>query len=208
MGFPGGDLKDRFGMHFNLGAGASLLTRHNVFLSAGYNFYWGNNVRENVLEPLETVEGGIIGNDMNFASVFLRERAGEFYLQAGYLFQLSDRQRSGILATAGVGILTHKIRIVDDFDSAIQLFPPYNRGYDRLTSGFSVNQFIGYLHLGRQRMINFYAGIHLTEGFTQSLRKYNYDQKSADLEKRFDLLTTLKVGWILPFQLGHQVRYY
>ncbi len=208
-GLPGADLKDRFGLHFDLGAGVSILSKRNLFFGAGLNFIFGNDVKENVLSSLLTAEGGIIGSDMRFASVFLRERGFQVHLDAGYLFAAKNLQKkSGLLLTAGVGVLSHHIRFVDDFDSVIQLQSPYHRGYDRWSMGISINEFIGYVHLSDNRMVNFYGGIQLTQGLTTNVRGYNYDQMLEDTARRFDVLTTLQVGWIFPISLRRERRFY
>ena len=209
LGLPGVDLADRFGLHFDLGLGASFLLKRRIYLGFGYNFLFGSDVKENVLASLLTTEGGIIGSDMQFASIFLRERGYHAYVQAGYLFGMKNRGKaSGILCTGGLGLISHRIRFVDDFDSIIQLAEPYQRGYDRLSRGISTHQFLGYLHLSKNRLVNFFAGFQLTQGFTTSVRGYNYDLGRADTEQRFDLLTTMKVGWVFPIGLTPENRYY
>lgn len=209
VGLPGAALADRFGLHFDLGLGASVLTKKRVFLGFGYNFLFGSDVKENVLSSLLTTEGGIIGSDMQFASIFLRERGYHAYVQAGYLFRMKNvGKASGILCTGGLGLLAHRIRFVDDFDSVVQLAEPYRRGYDRLSRGVSIHQFLGYLHLSKNRLVNFFAGLQLTQGFTTSIRGYNYDRGKSDTDRRFDLLTTMKIGWVFPISLFRENRYY
>ena len=209
VGLPGVDLANRFGSHFDLGLGNSVLTDRGFYFGFGCNLLFGSDVKENVLSSLLTIEGGIIGADMQFASIFLRERGFHAYARTGFLFKIRDfGKASGILCTGGIGILSHRIRFVDDFDSLIQLAEPYTRGYDRLSRGVSFHQFLGYLHLSKNRLVNFMAGFEFTQGLTRSVRRYNYDQRSADTDQRIDLLSTLKIGWIFPISLTREQRYY
>ncbi|NND06819.1 MAG: hypothetical protein HKN87_10610 [Saprospiraceae bacterium] len=209
VGLPGGDLADRFGSHFDLGVGTSVLTQKGLFFGFGFNLLFGSDVKENVLSSLLTTEGGIIGTDMQFASIFLRERGYHAYGRAGFLFKIRDLGKaSGILCTGGIGVLSHRIRFVDDFDSIIQLSEPYSRGYDRLSRGVSFHQFLGYLHLSKNRLVNFVAGFEFTQGLTSNVRRYNYDQRSTDTDRRIDLLSTMKIGWLFPIALTREQRYY
>ena len=99
--------------------------------------------------------------------------------------------------------MQHKIRIQDDPESPVaSLTNEYKKGYDRLTNGWSLNQFVGYQYFAKNKRINFYAGIESTQGFTQNVRGYNFDTKSYDNESRLDVLYGLRIGWIVPFYLG------
>lgn len=207
--FPFSDFKTRFGSHFDLAFDLGYLTKNNLYFQAGYGFLFGNGVKEDVLSNLRTIEGGIIGRDMQFADVQLRMRGSQFSLQAGYLFAFGKNQnRSGMLATAGGGILRHKVRILDENQVVNQILDPYQKGYDRLTEGFSLHQSIGYFHLSADRMLNFYIGLDFTQGFTSGVRGYNYNQQRADTDQRTDISIGGKVGWIIPIYLSRSTRYY
>jgi hypothetical protein len=67
-----------------------------------------------------------------------------------------------------------------------------------LSAGFGVHEFIGYFYFGNKRLINFFAGIELAQGFTKSLRGYDYDLRQTDTAMRKDLLYGVRIGWILP----------
>jgi hypothetical protein len=102
-----------------------------------------------------------------------------------------------------MGLFQHKIRIQDDPQVVVSsLAGDYKKGYDRLTNGLAITEFIGYQHFAKNRLINFYAGIELTQGFTQNRRDYNFDTFERDDAKRFDGLVGFKLGWVLPFYLS------
>jgi hypothetical protein len=208
LGIPLADLKDRFGQHFSLGGQLGYLNKKGGYFSINYNLIFGSRVKEDVLSNLRTIEGGIIGRDMQFASVFLRERGHQLYINAGRFLRFrKGTAASGILLAAGTGFLKHKIRIVDDFDSVTQLQDPYIKGYDRLSSGLSLHQNISYLHLSKDKLVNFFINLQFTEGFIRDRRGINYNRSPLLLERK-DILMTIQVGWVLPIYFKKEIRYY
>lgn len=201
---PGADLKDRFGWGSILGGEVEYLSKSNWAFSADISFFFGRRVNEDPLEFLKGVDGLLIGNNFSQASIFLRQRGFYFGGSIGKLIPVSKRnKKSGIKIDLGLGLLQHKIRIQDDPESFVPILSgDYKKGYDRLTNGLAFRQFIGYQLLSKNRLINCYAGFEITEAFTQSRRSYNFDTRAADDTKRFDLMTTFKMGWILPFYIG------
>lgn len=201
---PGGDFEDRFGTSSTLGTKIEYLTPNNISFAAQYSFFFGRNVKEDPILSLRDADSLFIGNNLSQANIFLRQRG--FYVGAsvGKLFPISQRnKKSGIKIDLGVGLLQHKIRIQDDPESFVPIVGgEYKKGYDRLTNGLSLRQFIGYQHHSLNRLINLYAGIELTQGFTQSRRSFDFDLGKADETKRFDFLTGIKVGWIVAIYAG------
>jgi hypothetical protein len=201
---PGGDLQDRFGRSSGLGLKAEYLLKANWSFSMEGFFLFGRTVKEDPLDALRDQDGLLIGNNGSQARLFLRERGFYFGASIGKLVPvLKNNKRSGVKIELGVGLLQHKIRIQDDPDSFVPIVAgDYKKGFDKLSNGLALRQFIGYQHMSKNRLINCYAGFEFTEGFTQNRRSYNYDTMTADDTKRFDMLTGFKVGWILPFFIG------
>lgn len=202
---PAGDLLDRFGNNFSVGLGLDYITSEsNWIIGIDGSLIFGNEVKTDVLSNLRTPEGFIIANDRVPADIQLRQRG--FYVGGliGKIFPLSEvNKRSGIKVTLSMGLLQHKIRIQDDPVRAVsQLTDEYKKGYDRLTNGLALNEFVGYQLLSTNGRINFYAGLDLTQGFTRSRRDFNFDTRDTETENRIDLLIGFKVGWILPFYFG------
>jgi len=200
---PGGDLADRFGPGFSLGSGLEYLSRNNWIAGINGQFFFGSQVETDVLAGLRTPEGFIYGNDKSIADIQLRQRGFHIGGLVGRLIPLSrNNPRSGLRLTLGGGLLQHRIRIQEDPISNVpQLSGDYRKGYDRLSSGFSLQQFIGYQLLSPDGLINFFAGFELTQAFTENRRAFQYDTRQVDTDKRTDLLFGLRVGWILPFYL-------
>ena len=196
---PGGDLANRFGNNGSLEVGFHIKNKKNWYYGVQFNYLFGNKVHEpNLMANLLTSRGEILDEQGQIATMFIQERGFNVFFQCGKLFPIiGPNKNSGLLITGGVGLLQHKIRLEHQEAKITQLEGDYLKGYDRLTNGLSLNQFIGYYHLSNNRLINFYIGAQGTEGFTQSRREWNLDTQTQDTAKRLDMLFGLRAGWIL-----------
>jgi hypothetical protein len=202
---PAADMRDRFGNNFDVGLGFEILAENNWIFGISGGILFGNKVKEDVLANIRTPEDQIIGGNASWAAFTLKERGFHSEARFGKLVPLlSDNKRSGLRLVLGVGLLQHKIRLQDDPQSQVaQTIGDYSKGYDRLTNGLMLSQFIGYQHLSKNKMINCYAGFESTQGFTQNRRDYDFlTRQASDKSDRLDLLFGFKVGWILPFYIS------
>ncbi|MCB9364901.1 MAG: hypothetical protein H6587_10055 [Flavobacteriales bacterium] len=208
--WSGGDLANRFGHNNNVG-GSFLIKnkRHWVYGLKG-NFIWGNKVKENtILGDLLTEDSYIIDNEGRLTSVYLEERGASFFLVGGKIFNvLTNNSNSGIMIYGGVGTLHHKIRIT--YKDEVNILSEENKkGYDRLSFGYAINGFIGYMHLSKNRFLNFFGGFDYTQGWTKSLRKFNYDTQQEDTQISNNILYGFRLGWIIRLnKRTHQEYYY
>jgi len=205
--FPQKDLQTRFGSNLTVGLNLEYMTdKQNFIFGAQSSLIFGNEVKENVLSSLQNENGTIYNNNFSNATVDLRERGSFSGVYVGKLFGLlKENKRSGIRIQLGAGLLQHKIRIQIDPNSFVtELSENRKKGYDRLTNGLALQQFIGYQHHSKSRLINFYAGFELIEGFTKNRRNINVDTGLTDTTDRIDLLVGFRLGWTLPFYLGEQ----
>ncbi|NRB50429.1 MAG: hypothetical protein HRU41_22360 [Saprospiraceae bacterium] len=202
---PGGDLADRFGNNFSLGLGLDWMTaKSNWIFGLNANFLFGNSVKSDVLAGLRTDAGFIIGNNRLPADITLRQRGWLLHAEFGKHFPLNaENPRSGIRITLSPGLFQHRIRIQDDPQQAVpQLLGDYKKGYDRLTNGFSITEFIGYQLLSENKRINFFLGLEFTQAFTQNRRDFDFVTRSKDEVRRMELLSGIRLGWIIPFYVG------
>lgn len=199
---PGGDLNDNYGINSNLGGNFLLKTKKNWIGGIEGNFLFGNNVKDTaILDHLKTSggKGFIITVNGDSARVYIYERGYALFGRVGKLIPFKKpNPNSGILVTTGIGFLQHKKRIEVTGDLVPELKSDYRKGYDRLTNGIAISQFIGYQYLSNRRLINFFAGIECTLAFTKNRRGYNYDTMQYDVKSRRDILYGLRAGWILP----------
>jgi hypothetical protein len=108
----------------------------------------------------------------------------------------------------GAGILQHKIHIENRSKSVPQLTGKYKQGYDRLSNGPALSETIGYMHLDKNRRINFFAAFDITQAFTKNRRALNFDTQTSETGYRLDLLFALRMGWILPLYAHSDSRFY
>ncbi|MFK7806487.1 MAG: hypothetical protein AB8F74_01675 [Saprospiraceae bacterium] len=205
IALPGGDMADRFGFNFDAGLGVEMLRENNWIFGLGGGFIFGNRVDDKVLANLATPEGQIIGNNATWADLNLRERGFHTEVRIGKLIPLlKENKRSGIRAVLGLGFLQHKIRIQEDPQSFVpQILGDFKKGYDRLSNGLMVSEFIGYQNLSKNKLVNFYLGFELIQAFTQNRRDYDFrTMQESDKSNRVDLLYGFKIGWILPFYIS------
>ena len=197
---PGGDLSKRFVSNNAVGLGYIYKTKKNWIFGADGFFMFRDSIKETgILDSLETSTGNIIDGNGTYAEVHLYERGFHMGIKAGKLFPLfGPNPNSGIFILGGLGLLQHKIRIENRDNAAAQIAKEYKKGYDRLTNGLALSEFIGYMYLGNSKLVSFYAGFEFVQAWTQNRRSYNFDLMGPDNTKRLDLLYTIKVGWILP----------
>ena len=201
---PGGDLGDRFDWNNSAGVGVDYLTSKNFIFGAQVDYLFGTRVREDVLFSLRNSDGDIIGNNRGVANISLTQRGWQGNVLLGKLFPFGKAPRAGLRTTVGVGFLQHKIRIQQDPQSLVpQTTGDYRKGYDRLTNGLSVTEFIGYQMISPNKRVNFIFGLELVQGFTKNRREWNFDQGQKDTTARFDFILGGKLAWTIPFELGN-----
>ena len=207
---PIGDLAKRFGENSTVGGKFSYKTNKNWIFEFQGDFMFGGNVKETFGDSIRTSTGDIIDGNGAYADIRTFERGFTFFLRAGKIFPIiGPNKNSGITLTNGFGFMQHKIRIENPDNVTPQIAGDYKKGYDRLTNGFAMNQFIGYTHFGNNRLYSFYIGLEITEAWTKNRRSFNFDTKTADNTSRFDGTCGLKFGWIFPLykKVPHQYYY-
>ena len=211
---PAGDLSDRFGNNFYAGFGSEYISQSDLIFGFEGGIRFGNQVKEDALAALRNDQGevmGIVDGVGVLGNVSLRQRGYYVGGKIGKLFPVSSvNKRSSIRATIGLGIFQHRIRIQDDDGSIPALEGDLTNGYDRLSNGLSLQEFIGYQIMSQDRRMNFYFGLEFYQAFTQGRRSFDINLMAPDDEKRTDLSFGLKVGWIVPIYLqkSEQEIYY
>ncbi len=206
---PAGDLSKRFGADLNLGGNFSLKTKKNWIFGVESNYFFGRNVREDVLSQLRNSDGEILDNAGNPADLRVTERGFGIHLVCGKIFKLlSANPNSGLMVSFGPGYMHHKIKLYDAQHKIAAVKDHLAYGYDRLTAGFSLTQFVGYMFISENKLLNFYFGFEGYQAFTQSIRKFNYDTGLPDTQKRVDMLYGFRFGWVLPLYKKKPNEYY
>ncbi|MCB0762064.1 MAG: hypothetical protein KDC12_11125 [Flavobacteriales bacterium] len=196
---PAGDMAQRFGNNHNLGGSIYHKFKSNWMVGAEGGFFFGRNVSEpGLIQNLRVDEGYVLDNDGQIAEIRIEERGWHATIGGGYLFRNSGHNpNSGVMIRGGIGFMQHKIRLEHQLNYITQLEGEYLKGYDRLTNGLALTQFVGYLYSGNSRLVNFYVGLEATEAFTRGRRELYFDTLQVDDQPRFDMLLGVRVAWVL-----------
>lgn len=210
MGLPAADLADRFGAHALVGIGYQYKFENNVLFGGSAHYIFGNTVKDSTLiDNLRNDAGYVIGIDGFLYTPILGEQGFDFSLQIGHITQLlAVNPNSGITWLAGLGLLEHNISMVVDESYVPQLNKEYKKGYDRLSNGFMLNQYIGYYLFSNKNYVNFRAGFEMQEAFTKNRRGYNFDTQQIDDEVHFDVIINFKLSWNLTIFEKPKRRFY
>ncbi len=197
---PGGDMAKRFGWNYRLGPSVMYKTKSNWMIGGKFDFLLGGKIKQDsLLSNIRSADGTFIDNNGIGKNVGLFERGYLVGLQAGKILSLTGtKSDNGLLVLTGVGFMQHKISIVDKDGTITQVKGDYKKGYDRLTNGIYLEQFIGYNHFADNAIINYHIGFNVVAGFTQGRRDFLFDVMRTDNSKRVDLLFGIRGGWYIP----------
>lgn len=207
---PSGDMSERFGVNHNIGLSAAVKFKSNYMLGVQGTFIFGNNVNQpGLLQNMYDSQGQILNTSGKPAGILLFERGYTIMGFAGRIISVAGpNPNSGLMIRLGAGYMRHKIRIETQNDEVPQLEGDNIEGYDRLTAGPAASIFVGYQNFSNNRTINFMFGFEIIQGFTKSLRAYNFDTEQADTDTRLDALNGLRFGWTLPIYRRPAEKYY
>jgi hypothetical protein len=210
IGMPAADMADRFGVHALVGGGYQYKTAGNWLYGVNGAFIYGSIVREDsILDNLRNEAGFIIGLDGLQYDPILWESGMNFKVEVGKITDIwAINPNSGLAFTGGLGFLQHRIWIYIDEAAVPQLTEEYRKGYDRMSNGLMLTQYVGYYLFSNKYFINFRGGIEVMEAFTQNRRSLNYDTGLKDETPRFDMLFNLKLTWNLPVFEQPRSKYY
>lgn len=200
---PQKDLALRFGTIHNAGFGGLLKTANNWLYGADASYQFGSTVKDySFLANLTNSYGNVMNNAGQTATYNIGMRGFNFFGKVGKVFPLTWRNpNSGIILQLGAGMYFHKINISTTRNDIPTLTEELKKGYDRLSSGPAVSQFVGYYYHSSNRYYNFFIGVDFMQAFTTSVRKFNYDTMLPDTEKRFDMTVGGRIGWMIPIYL-------
>lgn len=208
--FALGDLQKRYSFLNHIGADISYKTDKNWIFGGDMSFIFGNRTKlTGLFDHLVDSQGNISNTDGNNGVVLAHPRGWSFNVHVGKVFPVGkSNPNSGIFIRINAGYLQHKLYIETRDDVIPSLEKEYRKGYDRLATGFATEQFIGYLFMGDNEYLNFYAGAFIQEGFTRNRRNMNYDQPDIPVDRRLrlDMMTGIKVAWTFPAYSRHSSK--
>jgi len=197
---PLGDMQDRFGGCNILGSGLETINnKSRQFWGIDGGFFFGNNVKEDVLTQLRSADGNIIGINGQTGDVSLKERGYFIGLHAGKIFSTTDKKSSlsGIRTQFGIGFMQHKIRVQDNQKNIVPLNKEYLQGYDRLTNGPSIRLALGYQYDSPYNNFHFKIMGDMMAARTQSRRDLDYATGTYLDKKRTDILMGIHIAYVV-----------
>jgi len=208
---PGGDLAKRFGGNSSVGGGFQIKTKKNWLFGTECNYLFGNVVKDQygILDNIATSDSFLITADGQYADVFFSEQGFAVSLKAGKVFPVfKSNPNSGILVKLQPGFVQHKIKITNPNNTVPPLRGDYKKGYDELTNGVSITEFVVYMYMGNKRLVSFYAGVEFTQAFTKCRRPYNFNTRLRDTEQKSDFFYGFRGGWLIPLYKRAPKGYY
>jgi len=209
---PGGDLANWYGPSSMIGGGFRWKTFKNWTYGIEFSYLFGSDIKitDDIMGNLTTSDGNIIDQAGNYAAFSLYQRGYYLSGKVGKLIPvLNVNPNSGLFISGSLGYFQHHIRIEVTNNNVPQLNGDYKKGYDRLVGGIGISQFIGYMYISDKRLVNFFAGFEFIQAWTKPKRDVYFDTGEPDpLQKRFDLLSGIKVGWIIPLNRRAPEKYY
>lgn len=197
VSIPLGDMQSRYPVAFQIGGNIMHKFKNNWLISFSGSFLFGETVKQrNLMQSILP----IISEDGTQPLISVGMRGFLFSANAGKVIPLGNKpnRNSGLLITLGGGFMQHKMYINASDGQSPQIGGNYKKGYDMLTNGFMLNEFIGYVFLGNKRVVNFIVGVEFTQAFVKNRRGYNYHTFEYDNQLKYDFLITPKIGWIFP----------
>ncbi len=71
---PLGIMSERYGTNMNFSLGGEYITSNNIVINGEFLYFFGENIKEDVLAPLRSKEGYVLGDDQQYANLLLKER--------------------------------------------------------------------------------------------------------------------------------------
>ena len=206
---PQADLAKRFGENLSVGADFIWKTNKNFLIGLEGSYFFGKKVRDDVISSLRNSDGFVTDNEGYPADLRFTERGWNIYANFGKVFsKLGHNPNSGLMVTVGVGYMQHKVNLYDADKKVAAVKGDLVMGYDHLSGGLGLTQFVGYQYLSNNRLANFNIGFEFYQGFTKSYRGFNYNTGLVDNTKRKDVLMGLRFTWILPLYKRTKDYYY
>ena len=195
-----------------VGADLGLKTKSNWSFETGFNYYFSGKVKgtDSLFRLITNSTGSIMDGDGQPADIDVDMRMWSLRLAVGKIFPINqDHRNSGIQAKIGAAYSQRYIYIKNPDNRVAALSGDYKKGYDRLTGGFGLYQFVGYVHLSKTKYNCFYIGLEATECFSKRQREWDFSLMGQDDRRFTDIWIGLKAGWIIPlYKKEDQDTYY
>ena len=207
-----GDLKKESANLMGVGMDLGLKTLSNWSFNAGFTYCFSGNVKgtDSLFRMITNSNGSIMDGDGQPADIDVDQRLWCLRAEAGKIFPISRNYRnSSIQLKLGAGVEQRYVYIKNPENRVAALTNEYKKGYDRLSIGCMLYQFVGYTHISKTKYTCFYIGVEVMEGFTHRQRDWDFSLMAKDERSFTDIMAGVKAGWIIPFyKKEYQDTYY
>jgi len=201
--FPFASMKQRFGFN-SLFSGQVLYKNKKNWLFGGEGgVLYGTDVKESyIISGIATSYGQFITQQNGITGISLGELGFNIKFTFGKIIPFSEKYPdAGLILMTEAGFLEHKISINVKASELPQFSPDYKKGYDRLSNGPVISQFVGGTFMARRKYLSFYGGLQLDAAYTQGRRPYDFYLMAPLHDNRLDLFLGIKIGYIIPIFL-------
>jgi|BioPla2DNA2_1021312.scaffolds.fasta_scaffold00035_5 hypothetical protein len=199
--YPMGDLNNRYNFFGQAGSSFMMKFKNNISLSAEGLVLYGTGYKGE--DPLRLIlnSNGTLTNEYGQPAEFSRGMRGmQITTKVGYIFsKYAHNPNSGITVSLGGGFFQSKYWIDQRGNNIPQIMGDYVKGYDRLSNGFALTQFVGYTYFHNKNFWNFFIGVEFTEAWTQNRRSWDFTLMRKDDSRYNEFMATIKAGWIISF---------
>lgn len=196
FGLPIGPFSERVSVVYPVGGGFFRQSAKGWQWGASAHFVFGEQIKEpgfaSNLLPLIAGDGSFPGIAATFQGIMTGGWMGKV-LPIG-----KPNGNSGFALRFGAGYLSTWYALRASGGLIPQLAAPYDKGYDRLSTGFYLSQWLGYQLMSNNQSINCYFGLEVVQGFQEHQRVYQYDIGTLPTGFRSDVWIGLKAGWFFP----------
>ena len=205
---PGSEMAHRYGVNSNFGMQVGYKFGKNLMVGLEGNFLFGSKIKEgdHLIHNL-VVSNLVIASDGALEEANFSGRGTMARLLFGKSFPFNlDKPSSGLLIQFGAGYMRHRILIDVNNDLTPQFTGDYKGGYDRLTHGLALSQYVGILKLEKGKYVNLSLGLEFIQGITRSARPFDFIEGKKLDKTRFEALYGLKLTWIIPAFTGQSTK--
>ncbi len=199
---PAADMAERFGLSYRIGPSVFYKFKSNWIVGTKFDFIFGNDIKEEgFLSNLLDDRGTVIAENGSRTNFGRLERGYMAGLQVGKILNFSKTNSdNGLLLLTTAGFMQHKIFIATERANGElpQFSGDYRKGYDRLSNGIFVEQFVGYIHFSESGFVNFKIGFDVVAGFNKGRRDFLYDIQKPGTDSRLDILYGVRGSWFIP----------
>jgi hypothetical protein len=197
------DISKRYGQHGTLSLGINVI-KHQWETGPSISVLFGTHVREDVLAPLRSADGELIGSDHQLAEVDLSMRGMMIGWSILRKMKISD-QSYFIIGLQPVW-LSHWIRFQNPGDSFEPIQGDYRYGYDRLSSGLALEESLSYRFQSNNRLLHFEVVLTAMQGKSHLRRNLQLDNPLVEKTSASSFIG-LQARWLIPIFPAKQAEH-